>query len=68
MKAESKQKLNQINIKIYSLKVNPEKNQTYQKKQKFHLILKNIIKDEYKYQDANIDLNEINVTIKETEG
>ena len=68
MKVESKQKLNQINIKIYSLKVNPEKNQTYQKKQKFHLILKNIIKDEYKYQDANIDLNEINVTIKETEG
>ena len=68
MKVESKQKLNQINVKIYSLKVNPEKNQTYQKKQKFHLILKNIIKDEYKYQDANIDLNEINVTIKETEG
>ena len=25
MKVESKQKLNQINIKIYSLKVNPEK-------------------------------------------
>ena len=68
MKAESKQKLNQINIKIYSLKVNPEKNQTYQKNQKFYLILKNIIKDEYKYQDANIDLNEINVIIKETEG
>ena len=68
MKAESKQKLNQINIKIYSLKVNPEKNQTYQKKQKFYLILKNIIKDEYKYQDANIDLNEINVIITETEG
>ena len=68
MKVESKQKLNQINIKIYSLKVNPEKNQTYQKKQKFHLILKNIIKDEYKYQDANIDLNEINVIITETEG
>lgn len=68
MKAESKQKLNQINIKIYSLKVNPEKNQTYQKNQKFYLILKNIIKDEYKYQDANIDLNEINVIITETEG
>ena len=68
MKVESKQKLNQINIKIYSLKVNPEKNQTYQKNQKFYLILKNIIKDEYKYQDANIDLNEINVIITETEG
>ena len=68
MKEESKQKLNQINIKIYSLKVNPEKNQTYQKNQKFYLILKNIIKDEYKYQDANIDLNEINVIITETEG
>ena len=68
MKVESKQKLNQINVKIYSLKVNPEKNQTYQKNQKFYLILKNIIKDEYKYQDANIDLNEINVIITETEG
>lgn len=29
---------------------------------------KQIIKDEYKYQDANIDLNEINVTIQATQG
>ena len=28
---------------------------------------KQIIKDEHKYQDANIDLNEINVAIKATE-